>query len=236
MDHPLIMRTLRRARYSCTIDTPVRCAIFAGPINARSKLFCSRIGSLSSAHHRGDEGSELGYMLPAETNLPAGRTISMPACEDAQSRLRFQLPAGGRRLFSPAGDDRSHPLAKRITGAIRLVGTPVRLHPGPRGGRQSAATAHSWLLFEEAFANSRPILLLLSHMAADARHWASRPAFFQGQSSPAYEVTSRGSRGRPMDDSRLACRSLVRRAYGATSCRRTLPRRAPISGPRTIRR
>ncbi|MGA8742244.1 MAG: neuraminidase-like domain-containing protein [Terracidiphilus sp.] len=155
----------------------------------KALLFSHRLAL--SAHHRGGEGSELGYMLEQKTNF-AGWSYyrSGAAIKTHKADFDFNFLPVGDAYLSPAGDERSHPLPQRTQALFdwweRLFDySQARAEVEERGKRDL------WRLFEEAFAKQpADPTSLLRHMAADARHWAADLRFFQGQASPVYNVTA----------------------------------------------
>ena len=155
----------------------------------KALLFVHRFGL--SAHPRYGTDSELLYMLTQAVNFAGWSTYDNGGIWTThKADFNFNFLPVGDDYWSPANDDRAHPLAKRVTALFdwweRIFDyTRMRAEVREHSGR------HLWLLWEEARdispADPGP---LLRHMDADARHWPLDLTFYQNPSAPIYNVTS----------------------------------------------
>lgn len=157
----------------------------------KALLFCHRLGLSARPQPHGT--SELGYLL-AQPQLFAGSGYYRSGGGFTRHAANFDVD------FLPLEDDYYPP----------APGTDARTDPSPqriqamfdwwerlsdytvvRADVRRAEVRPLWHLFEEAL-DKQPADpgFLLRYLGADARHWPLELRYFQGQSSPVYEVTS----------------------------------------------
>ena len=144
-----------------------------------------------SAHPRAGGKSELGYML-AHKDRFAGTSYypSAGGYIKHNAEFDFNLLPLEDNYYPPVGDARTNPSPQRMQA---LFDWWERLFDYDRVRRdvRERSDRHLWLLFEEAF-DKQPVHpeFLLRHMGADLRHWRIDLEYFQGQTSPVYQVSS----------------------------------------------
>lgn len=135
--------------------------------------------------------SELGYMLARGADFAGfGYNDDGAGFKRRAADFDFNFFPLLDNYHPPADDARTHPLPQRIQAMFdwweRLFDyTTVRRDVRECSGR------HLWYLFDEAQEKhpAQPASLL-RHMGADSRHWELDLRYYQGQSVPAYKVTS----------------------------------------------
>ena len=155
----------------------------------KAALFTHRFAL--SARPRGDEGSELRYMLSQPVRFAGWSTyLDGGVWKTHKADFNFNFLPVGDPYFPPAGDDRSHPSAKRVT-ALFDWWERIFDYSQMRKEVRAHCDRHVWLLFEEA-RDQLPADpgILLRHMGADPRHWPLDLTFYQSPFAPAYAVTS----------------------------------------------
>jgi hypothetical protein len=144
-----------------------------------------------SAHRSSTGQSELGYLLDQKDRFAgASYYFSGGSYHKHNADFDFNLLPLLDDYSPPATDARINPSPQRMQ-ALFDCWERIFDYCRARHEVRERADRRLWLLFDEA-SDKKPAhpAYLLRHMGADARHWYIDLAYFQGQSSPVYQVTS----------------------------------------------